>query len=280
MSRTATHISQRSLSSRAAKWFFLLFIVAPSAHAQRYPAASFDPRAESELVQLTNQERARRGLQPLKVDKRLTEAARTHTELMVQHRALSHQFSGEPPLQDRVAAENFPSDRLAENVDLDVETASAHQALMHSPPHRRNILDPDYNTIGIGVIRYGENIYVTEDFGRRLPEMSEPQAEAAVQSAIASYARAHHFAPPASRRQPQLRRMACDMARNDSVRSNSAATLPGVHSVFTWTASDPAILPKGMDRLLSSSEGYALGACFAPSVSHPGGIYWVVMVGY
>ena len=250
----------------------------PGAEAQASVAA-IDAEAESQLVRLTNQARTRQGLQPLTVDRRLTSAARRHSELMVQHRALSHQFAGEPPLQNRIAAEGLPSDRLAENIAVNQEPVSAHDALMHSPPHRRNILDPDYNTVGIGVVRQGENIYVTEDFARRLPEMSEPQAEAAAQSAITRYARAHHLAAPARKPQSQLRRIACDMARNDSVKTTSTEALPGISAVFTWTASDPGVLPRGIDRMLTS-EGYSLGACFAPSVSHPGGIYWLVMVSY
>jgi hypothetical protein len=51
--------------------------------------------------------------------------------------------------------------------------------------------------------------------------------------------------------------------------------------VLVWTADDPAKLPKGISQVMSPQvSGYALGACFAPSVSHPGGVYWIVMVTY
>ena len=102
----------------------------------------------------------------------------------MQHSALSHQFDGEAAMPQRFADAGLPSDREGENVDLDQNVPAAHQALMDPPLHRRNLLDPDYNVVGVGILRRGGNIYVTEDFARRLSEYSEPQAEAALQSAI------------------------------------------------------------------------------------------------
>ncbi len=263
-------------------------------YAYALPAASFlqvrtgahsghiDSDAEAELVDLINGSRQQQGLAPLTVDPRLTQAARIHSQLMASRGALSHRFPDEPPIPNRFAAENFPSDRQGENVALDQDADSAHRGLMHSAPHRENILDPEYNVVGVGVVRSGHDIYVTEDFARRLPEMSEPQAESAVRSAIAQFERAHGFAVPARRPQPQLRRIACDMALNDSLDARAASQLPQVREVFTWTSGDPAKLPGAVDRMLSEglSSGYSLGACFAPSVSHPGGIYWIVIVSY
>lgn len=242
----------------------------------------FDTAGEAQLVELINQSRREQGLQPLTVDERLTKAARKHTELMAQHAQLSHQFAGEPPPQIRFSNENLPSDRQSENLALnsrDVE--SAHDGLMHSPPHRKTILDPAFNVVGVGVVRSGEDIYVTEDFARKLPEYSEPQAEASAQAAVEQYAKSRGLRAPVRKPQLQLRHMACAMALSDRLDSNDALRLPGVHGVLAWTADDPSDLPKGIAQVLSpQTSEYSLGACFAPSVSHPGGVYWVVMVTY
>jgi uncharacterized protein YkwD len=245
-------------------------------------SSQFDAEGELQLVDLINQARAQQGLPPLTVDKRLTEAARKHTELMVEHSALSHQFPGEPSVQVRFSNEGLPADSQAENIDLDQTIEGAHAALMKSPPHRGSILDPDYNVIGVGVVRSGESLYVTEDFARGLPQLSEQQAEAAVQAAIDHYERAHRAADSVRKPLTELRHRACDMALNDSLDLTPSSHLPGVHEVFAWTAGDPGKLPKGIDRMLGAGlpSGYSLGACFAPSVSHPGGIYWLVMVAY
>ncbi|HEY1731821.1 MAG TPA: CAP domain-containing protein [Terriglobales bacterium] len=253
-------------------------------HAQQpQPASSqFDAAGETQLVDLINQARTAQGLNPLVIDERLTAAARKHTQLMVQHSTLSHQFEGEPSPETRTSNEGLPSDSEGENVDMNQSIEGAHDALMHSPPHRANILDPDYNVVGVGVIHADGSVWVTEDFARRLPQLSESQAESAVQTAIEHYERTR--GPVAPVRQPltQLRHMACDMALNDDLNLTRASHVSGVHQSFAWTAGDPAKLPKGIDSMLSTGlkSGYSLGACFAPSVSHPGGIYWLVMVAY
>ncbi len=246
------------------------------------PAPQFDEPGEQQLIDLINQARTAHGLNQLTVDEPLTAAARKHTRLMVQHSALSHQFEGEPAPQTRVNNEGLSSDAQGENVDMNQSIAGAHDALMHSPPHRANILDPDYNAVGVGVIEAGGNVWVTEDFARRLPQLSESQAESAVQNGIEHYEKARAFGAPVRQPLTQLRHMACDMALNDDLNLTPVSRLAGVHQVFAWTAGDPAKLPKGIDSLLTTGlkGGYSLGACFAPSVSHPGGIYWLVMVGY
>jgi uncharacterized protein YkwD len=245
-------------------------------------AARFDPSAEAQLLTLTNQARSHEGLAPLVVDQRLTQAARKHSALMEQQGLMEHQLPGEPPLQIRIANEAFPGNELSENIAMGNEgIVAAHDGFMHSPPHRRAILDPTYDTIGIGVLRDGEYIYVTEDFARKLPEYSEPQAEAAVQAAIDGYAKAHGIYTLVRRQQRDLRRMACNMPLQDRLQSDDALHLPGVRNVLAWTASDPAQLPKGIAQVLTrQTSGDALGACFAPSVSHPGGVYWIVLVTY
>ena len=282
-------LRHRFLRSAAVLLALTLHGSVPSLRAQdsRPPAstpasAQFDAEGEAQLVDLINQARERQGLAPLTIDDRLTAAARKHTERMVQQSALSHQFPGEPSPQVRMSNAGLPSDAEGENVDLNQSIQGAHDALMHSPPHRANILNPDYNVVGVGVLRSGPNLYVTEDFARRLPQMSEPQAETAAGTAIDRYARGRGFAAPVRKPLPKLRHLACDMALNDSLNLVPASRLPGVHEAFAWNAGDPAHLPNGIDRLLGAGlpNGYSLGACFAPSVSHPGGIYWLVMVAY
>jgi hypothetical protein len=247
-----------------------------------FAQAQFDQAGEQQLVQLVNQERATRGLPPLAVDQRLTQAARKHTELMAEHKALSHQFDGEPTMEVRFADENLRSDQQAENVGLSKDVPSAHQGFMHSPAHRSNILNSDYNAVGVAVLRSGDHVYVTEDFAHRLKTYSEPEADAVLQRAVENYATTHGMPAPVRKPQSQLRHMACDMALNDSVQSKKVAALPGVQGFATWTTAAPAELPSSAKKLLSHPmfSGYSLGACFAPSVSQPGGVYWVVMVVY
>jgi uncharacterized protein YkwD len=122
------------------------------------------PEDEAKLVELINQTRGEKGLPPLTIDPRLSEAARKHTLLMVQYSGLSHQFPGEPPLEERFDNEQIVTDGEAENVSWSVDVVSAHHDLVEDPPHFRNVVDPVYNAVGIGIIRSGRHIFVTEDF--------------------------------------------------------------------------------------------------------------------
>jgi len=43
---------------------------------------------------------------------------------------------------------------------------SAHTQFMNSPNHKANILDSDINSIGIGAVEQGGELFVVEDFSR------------------------------------------------------------------------------------------------------------------
>ena len=252
------------------------------------PASPFsqnhnDATGEQQLLALINQERAKEGVAPLELDERMTRSALKHTQLMAQNDSLSHQFDGEQALSVRLADQNVRSDRDAENIALDSnDVATAHAMLMQSPLHRANILNPQFNAVGIGIAWDGDVVYVTEDFAHVLPNYSEFEADAAAQQAITDYTRAQSLPVPARKVRPQLAQMACDMALDDKLDSAKAKTIAGASSAATWTATDLTKLPDSLKKLLAQplASGYALGVCFAPSVSHPGGIYWLVMVIY
>src|SRR5271170_2688981 len=64
----------------------------------------YDAEAERALFVLANQARAQAGVAPLQRDEGLTQAARAHAAAMASQQQLSHQFAGEPPLEDRLAS--------------------------------------------------------------------------------------------------------------------------------------------------------------------------------
>ena len=237
---------------------------------------------ERRLFSLINQERFKEGLAPLELDERLARAARKHSRVMVQNDSLSHQFEGEESLQLRLSDEHVRCDHDGENIALDSDVAVAHNMLMQSPPHRANILSPQFNAVGIGIIKSDDLIYITEDFAHVLPDYSEPQADAVAQQAIAEYEKSQRVPVSTRRPLPQLRQMACHMALDDKLDSKKASEIPGVTSAVAWNASDLQKLPPSLKKLLEQplSSGYSLGVCFAPSVNHPGGVYWLVMVIY
>ena len=97
-----------------------------------------------------------------------------------------------------------------------------------------------------------------------------------------SYAKSKGVPAPLRKPLPQLQQMACDMALDDKLDGNKAGKIVGVSSAVVWNASDLEKLPASLQKLLEQplTSGYSLGVCFAPSVTHPGGVYWLVMVIY
>ena len=108
---------------------------------------------EKQLLELVNQERAAAQLQPLQWDAGLAHAAQTHALAMAAAHELSHQLRNEASLPTRLtSASSLRMDAEGENVAMDVTVESAHQHLMHSPPHRANILDGHFNYAGFAAV--------------------------------------------------------------------------------------------------------------------------------
>jgi hypothetical protein len=125
---------------------------------QAAPAAHADTGADEALfLSLTNATRAAQGLQPLATDGQLTSIARDWSGHMAAAGGISHN----PSLQSQVTA---AWTELGENVGMGPTVAMIQDAFMNSVHHRENILNGDYNYVGIGVVNGGGTIYVTVDF--------------------------------------------------------------------------------------------------------------------
>ena len=146
----------------------------PSPHliAAAMAAGTEDSAAESELLQLANQSRREAGAPPLRVNPNLIVAARAHAKLMVAERQLSHQFRGEPSLMKRLRETGVPLNSVGENVAYHASVEQAFNALMHSPPHRQNLLDPEFNAAGFAAFWSEGRLYVVQDFVRQTAEVA------------------------------------------------------------------------------------------------------------
>jgi len=250
-----------------------------------YAAAAqehFDAEGEDQLLALINQERAKDGIAPLQLNEALSRAARKHTILMARNDSVVHQLPDEEPLMLRVSEENVRCDRDAENIAMGGNVAETHSLVMNSPPHRANVLNPQFNSVGIGIVQDGELTYVTEDFAHALPNYSEMEADAAAQETITEYVRSQRFPAPVRKPRPELEKVACNMARDDKLDGTKAQNVAGARSAVAWTSNNLAQLPSRLKKVLAEPlpAGYALGVCFAPSATYPSGVYWLVMVFY
>jgi uncharacterized protein YkwD len=245
-----------------------------------YDSPNYDARAERELLDKANGERARLGLPPLELDEGLLRAARAHAARMAGEKKLSHRLAGEPALVDRIAATStLHLERAGENVAVATTSEQAHEALMSSPPHRDNVLSSKFNIAGVGVYRQGSLLYVAEDFGLRTTTYSLRQAEELVASTIEQLRAQSHM--------PRLERVndvgteasACAMAQADSLGAVKAAS--GAY-VLRYASMQPERLPANISQIIAQRglRTYSAGTCYARTARYPNGAYWVVLVFY
>jgi uncharacterized protein YkwD len=128
-------------------------------------AGTSTPGAASDLVELTNVQRSKVGLSPLRVNPALEHAARIQAEEIAAIGRLEHTVSGAeyPRLEDRMAAVGYRWRLIGENLARgQTDAAAAFDTWMGSPPHRGNILNDEFVDIGTAQVsdRNGSRYYV------------------------------------------------------------------------------------------------------------------------
>lgn len=140
----------------------------------------------SRLIELTNQERIASGLQSLKVNQQLVQAAQQKAQDMINNNYFDHNSpTGTTPWYwlDKV---DYKYRAAGENLARDfTESKFLHQAWMNSSSHRANILNNKYQEIGIavveGIINGKRTVLAVQFFGKATKEMEiKPIAPLAV----------------------------------------------------------------------------------------------------
>lgn len=261
---------------------FVFFLSALVAFAQRSAPPLIDPDAEQEIFRLVNLERARAGLSSLRLDASLQKAARQHSRIMADARQLSHEFGAELPFFRRLALAGASFDRSGENVAFNQSGEGAHRGLMASPLHRANILNPDFNSIGIGVVRTGDDVWVTQDFARTFEKQSEQDARNQVIAAF-EYARRQAKLPPVTIvEEPRLQAHVCRMAKKGELDTRTPLSWSTIRSASAYTESDLTHLPSTAMKLVTDPmvQRISVAVCFGKSAKYESGINWVTIAAY
>jgi uncharacterized protein YkwD len=242
-----------------------------------------DAEAERQLFDMANEERAKAGLAPLQMDAGLTQAAREHAAALAAGKQLSHQFPGEAPLTERLAASTeLHLERGGENVASAPSVDQVHESLMLSPPHRENLLNAAYNMAGFGVVRSGHTLYVTQDFAEGGDVVSRPLTEEKLGASLA-HLRIQHNLPALQRVQDKsLETLACAMADADSLRAQFPRDLAPGRYLLRYTTPEPQIFSASVAGAAAdrSVHAFAVSSCYAHSATYPNGTYWVLLVLY
>lgn len=249
--------SESLIKLRMQSW---LLIVATTALLIITPVLSAQSRldtpphiAEQFLLAAANQDRIARGLQPVRLDANLSQAALSHAREMAAHRDISHQFRGEAKLSDRGANAGAHFSLISENVAEAPISEMIHDLWMNSKGHRENLLDPRVDAVGISVVVRDHKYYAVEDFADLVQLLSFDAQESAVASMLAKSGLQIATGKVMSE---QDARQTCSMS------TGYTGSRPPWY-IMRYTAHDVAELPSQLLSRLSSGKYHqaVVGAC-------------------
>lgn len=124
------------------------------------PAKLSKKKATRAITCLMNKERKKKGLKKLKAQKQARKAAVKHSKKMISVGCFEHQCKGEASLSDRLTATGYlpcgcswgVGENLAQGEGSKGTPRALVKAWMKSSGHRANILDRDYEHLGVGVV--------------------------------------------------------------------------------------------------------------------------------
>lgn len=119
---------------------------------------------EDALTRMINAAREEHGLPPLARDPALDKLARLHAEEMRASGLVAHDVGGGLP-RDRMDRAGIGFREMGENVARSRTVALAHRALWASPSHRKNLVHPRFDRLGVGVVVDAEgSVWVAQLF--------------------------------------------------------------------------------------------------------------------
>jgi hypothetical protein len=231
-----------------AETLLAVFLVPASFAAQRLS------ENERMLFDAANNERAQRSLPALQWDESLAAAARKHANRMAFYNVLEHQLSGEPDLRARLTEAGARFSMIAENIAVAPNCETIHAGWMHSPGHRRNILDPSLAAVGIAAVRGTGGLFAVQDFSLPVIVLSIEQQEKKVISLMTAAGMRQVTASDDAR-------ITCEMNRGIS------ASITRSVQAMRFEVSDLGRLPENVERNLHgpSFQKAEVGACRANS---------------
>jgi len=123
------------------------------------PGPAFDPAAAAKLV---NAYRAQKGLKPLRLNTRLSEAARKHSEDLARSDRISHYGSDGSDAWDRVRKAGYGARVAAENVGTGQQSLEeVFRGWQKSKDHNANLLLGDAEEIGVAMVYKPETQFKT-----------------------------------------------------------------------------------------------------------------------
>jgi len=128
--------------------------------------------------------RAAHGLPQLQREADLDAAAEAHSAEMARLSTFAHVLPTDGSLTDRLRARGYAYRSAGENIGLSDDVATAHEAIVGSPAHLANLLDPRHRRLGLGAAhgRTAEGtdgVYLTEVLAAPIIGTADPAGDVA-----------------------------------------------------------------------------------------------------
>lgn len=140
--------------------------------------------SNSALLEYTNENRVRAGLDELYINDKLSEAARAKAEHMVANNYWSHYAPDGTTPWDFINKSGYEYLKAGENLAYGfTDSAGTVQGWMNSPPHAENIMSTEFAEVGFGMasgpdFQGDENTVVVAMYGQPIAPVAAPTKEA------------------------------------------------------------------------------------------------------
>jgi len=235
--------------------------------------------------------RASHGLPPVQRDRELDASAEGHSHEMARLRTFAHVLPSDGTTGERLRARGYPYRSVGENIGLANDVGSAHEAIVGSPAHLANLLDPRHRRLGLGAVKGltpdgTEAFYLTEVLVAPVVGSVDPAGE------IAGYlaAERQRRGLRALRRDQTLDAVAAEqvraMASSDQMKltkavpAAAAARAKGLSSVVAelHVSTAPEDLTSSKNLAEPRWTRIGVGALYASSKEYGPSRLWVVLL--
>jgi len=238
---------------------------------------------ERKLFELINEERQNRGLPVLSFSPALSQLARAHSKDMASRGRISHSSTDGRSYQDRIVNEEYYFIALGENVAFSngFQPGLIHKKLMQSPGHRENILDPNFDEVGIGaVVKKNKGYFITQDFRRSPVLRDEMEVQREIQRDINDLRRKNFFVPLSFLPDANHYARRCSL---NMIEGRRPPPLPrhfgNTQYHFITSPALEDIQPIYKDKILDEIyETAGLGVTFGRNTKYPGGSYFITLL--
>lgn len=274
-----------------------LFFVQVGAPASRDgPIAEREPltveEARARVVLKINALRAASGEVALARDFELDTVAQKYAERLARENFFAHVAPDGTTLKARLEAAGYDHTVVGENLGLASGPLAAHFTIEHSPGHRKNLLDPAYRRVGIGVAKNSSALtLLVEVFAN--PSIARADEDPAVEAARAIAQARKVKGLPVLKRSAVLDQLATAHVKRALALNLPKAALPGeklsdrvlaVHDDLDSVAIDffvlesPSLVNDSKSLFDPRNNLVGIGVIKGDSVTYGNAKYWLVII--